>query len=72
MFTHPNLPHLTTVEPLLNSGVYDKIELKSAWYNNPEQHKMKLLNTYQLNVSNDVYIKINGSDILEVLDNETE
>lgn len=72
VFTHPNLPYLTTVEPLLNSEVYDKIKLKTAWYNNPEQHKTSLLNAYQFNVSRDVIIKINGSDILGVLDDEKE
>ena len=72
VFTHPNLQYLKSVEPLLNSEIYNKTELKTAWYNNPEQHKTNLLNAYQLNNSKDMYIKLNGSDILEVLDNETK
>lgn len=72
VFNHDKLSYLSTVEPLLNSNEYEKSNFRNAWYNNPEWHKTKLIKSYQLNDTEDMYIKISGSDILEALSDETE
>lgn len=70
IFSNENLVSLTSIEPILNEGEYNKTQFQLAWYNNPQLQETKLLEAYQsYNDDNDVIIRVSGKEILEVMSN---
>ncbi|WP_027206955.1 hypothetical protein [Butyrivibrio fibrisolvens] len=68
VFEHKNIGLLSKMEPLLVEDDYSNM-----WYKNPSDIENRLLKSYkELDKDKDIFITVSGTQLLEVLNNDTE